>query len=75
MNLVELDTVTTTGWEAVNTDNKVLADKTELTQTVGATFQLNTVALRLPSGVVNATYASSDETIATVDAAGLVTFF
>lgn len=73
LNLVELDTVTTTGWEVVNTDNKVLADKTELTQTVGATFQLNTVALP-SSGVVNATYASSDETIATVDAAGLVTF-
>lgn len=73
LNLVELDTVTTTGWEVVNADNKVLADKTELTQTVGATFQLNTVALP-SSGVVNATYASSDETIAAVDAAGLVTF-
>ncbi len=73
LNLVELDDVKTTGWEITDSSNKIIATDNAITQKVGSTYQINAVAV--PSaGVVNATYASSDETIATVDASGLVTF-
>lgn len=69
LNLVEQETVQFVDWSL--SDSNGIA-KEEYTLNVTNTLQLNAVAI--PSAAaISASYSSSDETIATVDANGLVT--
>ena len=70
--LVEVDGVKTVGWDITNSNNVAIDSSKELTLQAGSEFKINAVAVPSAGSVV-ATFSSSDETIATVNAEGLVT--
>ena len=70
VNLVEMDTVQVKDWVLLDDNTEAVAD--EMSLSAGTTYQLR--ATPIPStGILNPVFTSSDETIATVDANGLVT--
>ncbi|MDE5715144.1 MAG: InlB B-repeat-containing protein [Anaeroplasmataceae bacterium] len=72
LNLVEQDTVTTTGWDLIDNEWNFISG-TEISAQTQGSYRIYATAI--PSiGELNAVFASSDETIATVDQTGNVTF-
>ncbi|MDE7095135.1 MAG: InlB B-repeat-containing protein, partial [Anaeroplasmataceae bacterium] len=70
--LVEVEGVTTVDWNLVDDNNHALDTTNNLTIQANSTYQINAVSIP-SSGTISPTFASSDETIATVDENGLVT--
>ena len=73
LKLVEQDTVHTESWNLVNDANQALNITNPMDVQANAEYQLNVVAVP-SSGTISAEFTSSDTTIATVAANGLVTF-
>lgn len=72
LNLVEQDTVRSVGWDLIDRNWNYISG-TEIDATAGSTYKI--YATPIPSiAELAATFASSDETLATVDAEGNVTF-
>ncbi len=73
LKLIEQDSVHTESWNLVNDANNALNITKPLEVQVNTEYQLNAVAIP-SSGTISAEFTSSDTTIATVNANGLVTF-
>ncbi|MDE6656202.1 MAG: InlB B-repeat-containing protein, partial [Anaeroplasmataceae bacterium] len=70
--LVEIEGVEAVDWNLVNEHNQALDTTKNVSIQANSTYQINAVAI--PSaGTISPTFASSNETIATVDENGLVT--
>ena len=70
--LVEVEGVQTVDWNLVDDNNHALDTENNLTIQANSTYQIHAVSI--PSaGTISPTFASSNETIATVDENGLVT--
>ncbi|MCM1195604.1 MAG: InlB B-repeat-containing protein [Roseburia sp.] len=72
LSLVELESVKTESWNFVNDKNQAVDTSKEIVKKTNETYQINVVPI--PStGTISPEFTSSDETLATVNEAGLVT--